>query len=268
MTPVRGTGAEGGNGDVVGHRVKVSRTRRPPADTGRTCPAEALDFRLVAREISGPNGKGGIDEVVPDGTSDAAGGAEGRRRVAGGGSVAAFCSGCRRTPADRYLAGRRGRLFGIHRHRRAAHRHLCGAGRGRAQGLQARHRAHQQRPSADQEDLAQDHQGRAGQGGQVRRRRFRRQAQQRRAGAAALHQREQGGLDDRLDLERGGGRAEQARAAREGALRRRHLRLERHHRQGLRPLRLPAVLLWPDRRRRASARCCSRRSARTGRRRS
>ena len=36
-------------------------------------------------------------------------------------------------------------------------------------------------------------------------------------------------------------------AAREGALRGRHLRLQRHHRQGLRALRLPPVLLRPDR---------------------
>ena len=45
------------------------------------------------------------------------------------------------------------------------------------------------------------------------------QAERRRAGPAALHQREQGDPDDGLDLERGRGRAEQARAAREGALR-------------------------------------------------
>ena len=75
-----------------------------------------------------------------------------------------------------------------------------------------------------------------------------RQAERSGAGAAALHHREQGGADHRLDLERGRGGAEQARAAREGALRRRHFRLERHHRQGLRALRLPPVLLWPDRR--------------------
>ena len=48
-------------------------------------------------------------------------------------------------------------------------------------------------------------------------------------------------------LERGRGGAEQARAAREGAVRGRHLRLERHHRQGLRALRLPPELLRRDR---------------------
>jgi hypothetical protein len=37
-------------------------------------------------------------------------------------------------------------------------------------------------------------------------------------------------------------------APREGAVRVRHLRIERHHRQGLRPLRFPAELLRPDRR--------------------
>ena len=45
----------------------------------------------------------------------------------------------------------------------------------------------------------------------------------------------------------GRGRAQQVRAAREGALRRRHFRLERHHRQGLRALRLPPELLRRDR---------------------
>ena len=53
--------------------------------------------------------------------------------------------------------------------------------------------------------------------------------------------------DDRLDLVGGRGRAQQVRAAREGALRHRHFRLERHHRQGLRALRLPPELLRRDR---------------------
>ena len=81
---------------------------------------------------------------------------------------------------------------------------------------------------------------------EVRRRRLRRQAERRGAGAAALHHREQGDPDDRLDVERGGGGAEQARPAREGAVRRRHLRLQRHHRQGLRALRRPPDLLRRD----------------------
>ena len=38
------------------------------------------------------------------------------------------------------------RLLGLHRHFRAAHRHLRRAGRRRTQGLSARDRAHQQRP--------------------------------------------------------------------------------------------------------------------------
>ena len=64
-----------------------------------------------------------------------------------------------------------------------------------------------------------------------------------RAGAATLHHREQGGADDRLDLECGRGGLQQAGAARKGALRRRHFRLQRHHRQGLRSLRLPSEFL-------------------------
>ena len=52
-----------------------------------------------------------------------------------------------------------------------------------------------------------------------RRRRLGRQAERRGAGAAALHHREQGDPDDRRHLERGRGGAQQARAAREGALR-------------------------------------------------
>ena len=152
----------------------------------------------------------------------------------------------RRPAADRHLAGRRVRQLGVHRHQRAAHRHLRGAGRGRAQGLPAGHRAHQRRPSADQADLAQDHQGRARQGAEVRRRRLGRQAERRGAGAAALHHREQGDHDHRRHVERGGRGAEQAGAAREGAVRVRHLRLERHHRQGLRALRRAPELLRRD----------------------
>ena len=59
--------------------------------------------------------------------------------------------------------------------------------------------------------------------------------------------REQDHSDDRLDLERGRGGTQQVRAAREGPLRHRHLGLERHHRQGLRALRLPPEFLWRDR---------------------
>ena len=145
-----------------------------------------------------------------------------------------------------YPAGSSGSI-GLHRHFGAAHRHLCRAGRRRTQGLPARDRAHQRRQRADQEDLAQDQQGRARQGIEVRRRRFRRQAERGRAGAAALHHREQGGHDHRRHVERGRGRAQQAGAARKGAVRVRHLRLERHHRQGLRALRLPPEFLRPDR---------------------
>ena len=130
-----------------------------------------------------------------------------------------------------------------YRRRRAAHRHLCGAGRGRAQGLAARRRAHQFRRRPDQAVLAQDHEGRAGQEARVRGRGLGRQAERRGAGRAALHRRQQGDADDRLDLVGRGGRAQQARAARTGALPRRHFRLQRHHRQGLRALRLPPELL-------------------------
>ena len=52
--------------------------------------------------------------------------------------------------------------------------------------------------------------------------------------------------DDRLDLVGGGGGAQQVRAAREDPLSRGDLRLQRHHRQGLRPLLLPPVLLRRD----------------------
>ena len=62
--------------------------------------------------------------------------------------------------------------------------------------------------------------GRARQGAEVRRRRLGRQAERRGAGAAALHHREQGDHDHRRHLERGRRGAEQARPAREGAVRR------------------------------------------------
>jgi predicted amidohydrolase len=96
------------------------------------------------------------------------------------------------------IVGSYNRFDVFRRHHRAAHRHLCGAGRGRAEGLPARDRAHQRRRSADQEDLAQHHQGRARQGSEIRRRRLRGQAEHRGAGAVALHQREQGDPDHRL----------------------------------------------------------------------
>ena len=89
----------------------------------------------------------------------------------------------RRFPADRHLAGRLQGRHGQHRRRGAAHRHLRGAGRGRAQGLAARRRAHQQRRSADQEDRAEGHQGRARQEGQSAVRRLGRQAEPGGAGA-------------------------------------------------------------------------------------
>ena len=67
------------------------------------------------------------------------------------------------------------------------------------------------------------------------------------------------------DLERGRGGAEQAGAAREGAVRLRHLRLQRHHRQGLRALRRPPELLRPDGGQRDRPGRWSRPSARTRR---
>ena len=66
-------------------------------------------------------------------------------------------------------------------------------------------------------DLAQVQEGRARQAVEARRRRFRRQAERSRAGATALHFREQGGDDHRRHVERGRGRAQQAGAARKGA---------------------------------------------------
>ena len=94
---------------------------------------------------------------------------------------------------------------------------------------------------------------------------FGRQAERSGAGAAALHLREQGGDDHRRHFERGRGRAQQARAARKGAVRLRHLRFERHHRQGLRALRRPPEFLRPDRGGGNRSRFLSSSSARTRR---
>ena len=74
-----------------------------------------------------------------------------------------------------------------------------------------------------------------------------RQAEPGAAGGADLHQPEQDHHDDRLDLVGRGGRDEQVRGAREDPLPGRHFRLQRHDRQGLRALRLPAELLRRDR---------------------
>ena len=75
-----------------------------------------------------------------------------------------------------------------------------------------------------------------------------RQAEPGGAGAPDLHQPEQDHPDDRLDVERGGRRAQQVRAAREGALRHRASPgQQRHDRQGLRALRLPPEFLRRDR---------------------
>ena len=67
--------------------------------------------------------------------------------VAGGlalpaGFAAAAFAAADHPPIGTWPAGVVGQL-GVHRHRGAAHRHLRGAGRGRAQGLPARGRAHQ-----------------------------------------------------------------------------------------------------------------------------
>ena len=145
-----------------------------------------------------------------------------------------------------YPAGSSGQL-GLHRHLGAAHRHLCGAGRGRAQGLSARDRAHQRGHELIKKISPKTNKGVLGKEVKFGVADFGRQAERSGAGAAALHQREQGGDDHRRHVERGRGGAQQARAAREGAVRVRHLRLERHHRQGLRALRLPPELLRPDR---------------------
>ncbi len=161
----------------------------------------------------------------------------------------------RRSAADRHLAGR---LAGRHRHHRrhrAAHRRLCGAGRRRAQGHAARGRAHQRGPPADQEDRAEGHQGPARQAGEAGRRRLRRQAERCGAGAADLHQRQQDRRDDRLDLVRGRGGAQQVRRAREDPLSGGDLRLQRHHRQGLRALLASASASTARPRRTRSARC-------------
>ena len=169
----------------------------------------------------------------------------GRRRAAAGRHDHAGL--CGRQAADRHLAGRLGRHDRHHRRRRAAHRRLCGAGRRRAQGHATCRRAHQRRPPADQEDRAQGLQGRARQAGESGGRRLCRQPEQCGAGAAALHQRQQDRRHDRLDLVGGGGGAQQVRRAREDSLSGGDLRLQRHHRQGLRALLVPPVLLRRDR---------------------
>ena len=73
------------------------------------------------------------------------------------------------------------------------------------------------------------------------------QAEYGRAGADPLHHREQGGDDRRFGVQRRRGRHQQARAARTCDLPARDHRLQRHHRQGLRALLVPSVLLRADR---------------------
>ena len=170
-------------------------------------------------------------------------------------------------PIGTWPAGSQG-YIGHDRRRGAAHRRLCRAGRGRTQGHAACRRAHQRGPRPDQEDRAQGDQGRARQAGEAGRRRLGRQAEQCGAGAADLHQREQDHRDDRLDLVGGRGGAQQVRPAREGALPGGDLRLQRHHRQGLRALPLPPVLLWRDRGQRDRPGAGQELTARTRRRRS
>ena len=74
--------------------------------------------------------------------------------------------------------------------------------------------------------------------------------------------------NDRLDLVSGRGCAQQVRPAREGSLRDRDLRLERHDRQGLRALWFPAELLWRDRGQRDRPGAGEEPTARTAKRRS
>ena len=76
------------------------------------------------------------------------------------------------------------------------------------------------------------------------------QAEQRGAGTTGLHRREQNHRHDGFDLLGGRRGLEQVRPAREDSLSGRHLGLERHDRQGLRALFVPAVLLWRNRRQR------------------
>ena len=95
-----------------------------------------------------------------------------------------------------------------------------------------------------------------------------RQAERRGAGAAALHQREQDRRHDRLDLVGGGGGAQQVRRAREGPLpgRRSPARTTPPARTACATASASASTARP--RPMPSARSCSRRSARTRRRRS
>ena len=67
----------------------------------------------------------------------------------------------------------------------------------------------------DQEDFAEDQEGRARQGSEIRCCQFCGQAKRSGAGTTALYHREQGIADDRLDVIGGCSRAQQARAARE-----------------------------------------------------
>ena len=163
----------------------------------------------------------------------------------------ALAVGISRPAADRHLARRLAGQFGQHRRGGPAHRHLRRPGRRRTQGLAARGRAHQQRQRADQEDLAQDHERRARQASEAavsptrppnRTRRYR--------PSSASSTRTRSSLMTGATSSRGRRRAEQIRPAREGALRRRHLRFQRHDGQGLRALRLPPVLLWRNGRQR------------------
>ena len=148
----------------------------------------------------------------------------------------------------RHLAGRLVRVVGVHRHHRTAYRHLCRAGRGRAEGYPARDRAHQQRRRPDQEDLAEDHKGVLGK--EVKYGVADSEAKPNTAVQEQSHFISENKIVVmmRLDLERGRGGAEQIRRSASSALHHRRLGLERHDRQGLRPLRLPPVLLRPDRR--------------------
>ena len=154
--------------------------------------------------------------------------------------------------------------IGVHRRCGAAHRHLRRAGRGRTQGLSARGRAHQHGHELIKKISPKTKQGRARQGSEVRRRRFRAPSRTRRCRRSSASS-----PRTRRCMITGGTSSAVAVALNKLAQREkvlfvvRHLRLERHHRQGLRALRLPPELLRPDRGGGDRARCWSSSSART-----
>ena len=138
--------------------------QRPSRQRSRSIVMDTIFFGRITGDEKGSRQTGYQFRVIPSRALPGRGGIGGRNDPSRG----VYLPGtCRRPSGDRHLSGRFIRLLGVHRHFRAAHRHLRAAGRGRTQGLSARGRAHQQRTRTDQEDIAEDHQGRARQGSET-----------------------------------------------------------------------------------------------------